>query len=349
MRRPYFASLWIWLLFSFFFLQFGYSQKRKVPHGYYLGPVLVCDNGYKDVRGECAKLPDVANGHYFGFMLICNNGYEDIDGKCVKLPKVTNGHYFGSVLICNDGYEDNNGKCVKVPDVANGIRSGSVLICKNGYEDIGGKCVKLPDAKAGRYLGSVLICNDGYRDIGGKCVRLPTIANSIYVGSVLVCSHGHIFENGKCLPSANPSTPWQRVDTSRFKPSAGVPDPLLSWVDLLSHYQSVGWPRLGSAYGTLPSLTPIQRTSLGLSSGSSDDWQSGNLYRWTHLADGSTDLIGFSINKGSNWRTTIKPDGSMSGFDKDLNIWKYDAGSSFYINFGTSKICYGKGIGRFCF
>lgn len=54
---------------------------------------------------------NVTNRRYLSSTLLCNDGYKDINGQCNKLPNVTNGHYFGSTLLCNNGYKDINGQC----------------------------------------------------------------------------------------------------------------------------------------------------------------------------------------------------------------------------------------------
>jgi hypothetical protein len=84
------------------------------------------------------------------------------------------------------------------------------------------------------------------------------------------------------------------------------------------------------------------------SSGTSYDWQSGNVYRWRKPGDGTTRVDGSNLNTGSMWNTTIKPNGSMSGTDSNFNMWNYDAGSKTYMNYGTGKMCVGEGYARVC-
>jgi hypothetical protein len=55
---------------------------------------------------------------------------------------------------------------------------------------------------------------------------------------------------------------------------------------------------------------------------------------------------GSNLNTGSRWRTTIKPDGSMRGYDADMNLWKYDGQSGRYTNVGTEVTCTGNGSAR---
>src|SRR5262245_43041896 len=83
-------------------------------------------------------------------------------------------------------------------------------------------------------------------------------------------------------------------------------------------------------------------------SGSTYDWESGNMYNWNRDFSGSTHLRGYNFNTGSQLNTTIQPNGSMRGFDSNSNYWNYDARSGTYMNFGTGTICVGKSAGRVC-
>jgi hypothetical protein len=85
------------------------------------------------------------------------------------------------------------------------------------------------------------------------------------------------------------------------------------------------------------------------SSGTTYDWQSGNAYFWNKAPNGDTNVNGLNANTGSMWNTTIKPDGSMSGYDKDFNSWDYNAGTKTYFNYGTGTMCVGEGALRTCF
>ena len=96
---------------------------------------------------------------------------------------------------------------------------------------------------------------------------------------------------------------------------------------------------------TSASTRPTYRTPR---SGSSYDWQSGNTYFWRRDSSGNTDVNGMNFNTGSMWNTKIKPNGSMTGFDSDMNMWNYDARSKTYMNFGTGTICIGEGFARVC-
>ena len=83
-------------------------------------------------------------------------------------------------------------------------------------------------------------------------------------------------------------------------------------------------------------------------SGSSYDWRSGNSYYWNTDSRGNTNVRGFNSRTGSNWNTTIEPDGDMRGHDSNHNPWTYDRGTGSYQNFGTGESCVGKGYARVC-
>jgi len=84
------------------------------------------------------------------------------------------------------------------------------------------------------------------------------------------------------------------------------------------------------------------------SSGSTYDWQSGNSYTWRKSLSGDTNVNGWNVNTGSMWNTTIKPNGSMNGYDSQMNPWTYDSRTKTYINYGTGKMCVGEGATRVC-
>jgi hypothetical protein len=97
----------------------------------------------------------------------------------------------------------------------------------------------------------------------------------------------------------------------------------------------------------LPSLTPPTYTTPP-SSRTTYDWRSGNTYTTQKRPNGETEVLGFNANTGSMWNTTIKPDGSMNGYDSKMNPWTYDAKTGTYFNYGTGKMCFGEGAARVC-
>src|SRR5262245_50701343 len=77
-------------------------------------------------------------------------------------------------------------------------------------------------------------------------------------------------------------------------------------------------------------------------SGSNYDWRNGNMYNWNQTPDGSTNVRGFNTNTGSQWNTTIKPNGDMQGMDSKGNLWQYNQNSGSYLN-SNGTVCVGKG------
>lgn len=74
----------------------------------------------------------------------------------------------------------------------------------------------------------------------------------------------------------------------------------------------------------------------------------GNCYTVTPSYDGGARISGFSASNGTMWNSTVDSNGNQRGFDSSGNSWNYDANSGNYINYGTGKMCFGKGASRFC-
>jgi hypothetical protein len=89
-------------------------------------------------------------------------------------------------------------------------------------------------------------------------------------------------------------------------------------------------------------LTPVFAQS-----GSTYDWRSGNWYHWYSAFDGSTHVQGFNWNTGSQWRTTIRPNGDMQGWDSRGDFWRYDSRTGNYWN-SNGTFCTGRGYARTC-
>lgn len=84
-------------------------------------------------------------------------------------------------------------------------------------------------------------------------------------------------------------------------------------------------------------------------SSSTYDWQTGNMYQtYTNPYSGQTQVHGSNTNTGSQWNTTIEPNGNQHGMDSHNNAWNYDANTGNYINYGTGKMCFGQGANRIC-
>ena len=84
-------------------------------------------------------------------------------------------------------------------------------------------------------------------------------------------------------------------------------------------------------------------------SGHAYDWRSGNSYSYNTDLLGNTHVRGLNTQNGTNWTTTIRPNGSMNGLDGGGNSWSYNSGTGFYMNYGTGRSCIGKGAYRTCY
>lgn len=98
----------------------------------------------------------------------------------------------------------------------------------------------------------------------------------------------------------------------------------------------------------IPALAQAQSTYRHDRSGSVYNWNNGNSYSTQRNPHGGATVNGFNSNTGSSWRTQIQPNGSMSGTDSQGNYWTYDRNSGLYMNYGTGRMCTGKGAARFC-
>lgn len=83
-------------------------------------------------------------------------------------------------------------------------------------------------------------------------------------------------------------------------------------------------------------------------SGSTYDWRTNSNYNYYTNPNGATQVYGNNYNTGSQWQTTIQPNGDQRGRDAQGNMWQYNQQSGTYMNYGTGKICTGKGYARVC-
>ena len=104
----------------------------------------------------------------------------------------------------------------------------------------------------------------------------------------------------------------------------------------------------------IPSL-PLPSQTVGSSlelfapaSGLSFDGRTNSVFRWSQLASGRAGIRATNLRTGSMWYGTIRPSGQMSGFDSDLNFWRYDLKSGIYINTTTGETCTGHGLTGAC-
>jgi hypothetical protein len=99
-------------------------------------------------------------------------------------------------------------------------------------------------------------------------------------------------------------------------------------------------PNGPNGFFSQPHCEPSSRTAF--------DWRSGNSYSISRDCSNITQVRAFNVRTGSIWRTTIQPDGDMTGTDSEFNLWSYDAQSGFY--FSTSgRTCFGRGAARICY
>jgi hypothetical protein len=77
------------------------------------------------------------------------------------------------------------------------------------------------------------------------------------------------------------------------------------------------------------------------------DWRSGNSLRHRLTPEGTT-TFGTNSRTGAVWQQTVRPDGSMTGWDSNGNQWQYDPRTKTYMNFGTGQVCVGDRPNRVC-
>lgn len=73
----------------------------------------------------------------------------------------------------------------------------------------------------------------------------------------------------------------------------------------------------------------------------------GNCY-YTYEYGNQTTVRGYNSNTGSIWNATIDQNGNMKGYDSNNNYWQYNQGTGTYYNYGTGKMCTGRGYARIC-
>ena len=102
------------------------------------------------------------------------------------------------------------------------------------------------------------------------------------------------------------------------------------------------WPSPG--LGTMRPLPPAPSAHrLMPPSGLGVDPRIGGAFRWSQGFDGNVRVRGVNRRTGSMWYGTLRPSGLMSGFDDDLNFWRYDVKSGIYTNTTTGETCLARG------
>ncbi len=130
-------------------------------------------------------------------------------------------------------------------------------------------------------------------------------------------------------------------------PSLGISpsDPALAGIILegVTPTYPVAPPRVGGR----PVLRPVPTRSPRFS-GIGYDWLKRSSYRWSRTVNGAVRVRGTNRRTGSMWYGTLKPSGLMSGFDREMNFWRYDTKTGIYTNTTTGHICVGQGVAGVC-
>lgn len=82
---------------------------------------------------------------------------------------------------------------------------------------------------------------------------------------------------------------------------------------------------------------------------SSYDWKTGNQHNVLPGPGGGATIYGNNSRNGTQWNTTVSPDGNQRGVDSSGNHWQYNKSTGNYYNYGTGKSCYGQGSARTCY
>ncbi len=78
------------------------------------------------------------------------------------------------------------------------------------------------------------------------------------------------------------------------------------------------------------------------------DWRNNRSYTTTTNPNGGATVRGTNYQNGSQWRTTIDPNGQQRGTDASGNTWQYNPQTKTYLNHGTGQVCTGSGYARTC-
>ena len=97
--------------------------------------------------------------------------------------------------------------------------------------------------------------------------------------------------------------------------------------------------------------TPVRPRPLsGLitpSSGMSVDSRSGSVYRWSKTPNGIR-LRGIIPSTGSSWTGITTLSGSITGFDSNMDQWRYNPRTGVRVNTTTGDTCVGQGLAGPC-
>jgi len=140
---------------------------------------------------------------------------------------------------------------------------------------------------------------------------------------------------------------WSQSLDELVTPSLGISpsDPALAGIILKSVTPTypVPTPRVRGRLVRRP--VPVRSRPL---SGIGYDWRSRSSYRWSRTLNGDVIVRGTSLRTGSMWYGTLKPSGFMSGFDREMNFWRYNTTAGIYTNTTTGHTCAGQGVAGVC-
>jgi hypothetical protein len=144
---------------------------------------------------------------------------------------------------------------------------------------------------------------------------------------------------------ALPVAGQQLQDLSSATLGISPADPALSGIILdtvvpMYPNTGLGAPRLITPGSVLDLSTPA--------SGIGYEYRLGSTYRWWRNGTGETRVRGTNLRSWSKWYGTIRPSGLMSGFDGDMNFWRYNLETGVYTNTTTGEICVGQGATGRC-
>ena len=122
-------------------------------------------------------------------------------------------------------------------------------------------------------------------------------------------------------------------------------DPALAGIILESVTPTYSVPT--PCVGGRPVRRPVPAWSR-LFSGIGYDWRSRSAYRWSDAVNGDVTVRGTGLLTDSMWYGTLKPSGFMSGFDREMNFWRYNIKTGIYTNTTTGHTCVGQGVAGVC-
>lgn len=142
--------------------------------------------------------------------------------------------------------------------------------------------------------------------------------------------------------------PAEGQQVSELAPTLGISpaDPAMSGL-ILDTVAPLPPLRIKGLTTTRP-LTPELELTAPMS-GLGYDRLSGSVYRWTQSPSGGTRLRGIIPGAGgSSWSGSISASGTLSGFDGNLDPFRYDPRTGARMNTVTGESCVGQGLAGPC-